>query len=299
MANIIQSAEEHPENLFDHLLSTEITVKTRLAEEPRCLAIHPFTDQIYVLMVNDDYRYWDVLIYSQSGEFLEWFSHASIESIHGMAIHKNDVYLLSRLSCFHHFILEDYISLVNIKNDKGTGSGEFMEARQLDISNEGNLFVADFGNNRVQILDRKLQYKRHISHHSMVKPSHVKLSLDEVYVLGDSPEQSTHCIHTFTHMGEKLRSVILNGIPNCMRCRGFCIDTGGNVIITDDATSQIKFFTKEGNLFQTMDTFGKIAGSSEVLIGVAWMTNHKLIVLSTHICNRLEIYYSSECIWTV
>ena len=110
-----------------------------------------------------------------------------------------------------------------------------MGPRQLDISNKGDLFVADFGNNRIQILDDNLQYKRHISHHSMLKPCNIKLTpADEVYVLGFDFDS----IHVFTHMGKKLQSVILDGIPNSMRYRGFCVDTFGNIIIIDDTTSK-------------------------------------------------------------
>ena len=296
MAGIIDSVGEHPEYLFDHLIITELAelMKTYFPKEPRCVAIDQFTDKIYVLMVNDDFRSWDVLFCSpdsQPGEQLGWFSYADIGHICGMAIHKKDLYLVSGECCLHHFRLTDFISLIGSKNNSGSGIGEFMGPRQLDISNEGDLYIADFGNNRVQILNRNLKCKRHISHHSMLKPRDVKLTPDEVYVLGDSPEQSTQCIHIFTHMGEKLRSVILDRILNSVQCRGFCIDTYGNVIVIDNATSQIKFFTKEGNLFQTMDTNSTIPYWSKHLIGVAWMSNQKLVVLSKGFRNRLKIFY--------
>ena len=74
-----------------------------------------------------------------------------------MAIHKKDRYLVSGQCCLHHFMLTYSISLIGSKNDEGSGIGEFMEPRQLDISNEGDLFIADFGNNRVQILDCNLE----------------------------------------------------------------------------------------------------------------------------------------------
>ena len=293
MANLIYSITEDPEYLFDHSERIKIDdAQTDTLDEPHCVAIDPFTDQIYVLLVNELFGNGTVLIYSQSGEFLRSFSHEKMEYTHGMEIHKNNVYIVLGLSCLLHFEIADSISLIDSKDDKGSGIGEFMGPRQLDISNEGDLFVADFGNDRIQILDGKLQYKRHISHDSMLKPCDLKLTPDEVYVLGDTPKQSTYCIQIFTLMGEKLHSIILNKIPNNVRCRGFCVDTYGNIIIIDNATSQIKFFTKEGNLFETMNTLDRIWSSFKHIFGVAWMTNQKLIVLSTYFCNRLEIYSS-------
>ena len=298
MASTIASVE-NPEYPFDHLICIKLMDSNNVDRiqlpwsklEPHCLAIDPFTRQICVLMVNDSLKYGEMIVYSQSGDFLRVFFLEKVKSTtHGMAVHRNNVYVVSGLSCFLQFKLADSITLIGSKNDIGSGIGEFMGPRQLDISNEGDLFVADFGNNRVQILDGNLQYKRHIFHYSMLNPCYLKLVADEVYVSGDSPEQSTNCIHIFTHMGEKLRSVILNVIPNSVRCRGFCIDTYGNVIITDNATHQIKFFTKEGNLFKTMDTFSMEARFMDEIIGVAWMANQKLVVLRTESTNIRNVF---------
>ena len=287
MASLIDSIAEDPEYLFNHSKCIEIyDAQINLLYGARCVAIDPLTDQIYVISVNEVVGKETLLICSQSGELLRSFSHEKMKHTHGMAIHKNNVYIISWQSSFLHFKVADSMSLIRSKNDRGSGIGEFMGPRQLDISKEGDLFVADFANNRVQILDGNLQYKRHISHHSMLKPCDVKLTPDEVYVLGDSPEQSTHCIYIFTHMGEKLRSFILNVKPYSLSY-GFCVDTYGNVVIFESGNSQIKFFTKVGILFQTMDTVPDISGYYKSLAGVAWMTNQKLVVVSE---NMFEIY---------
>ena len=208
-----------------------------------------------------------------------------------MAIHKCNVYIITWQTYFQHFKIGDSIGLICCKDDKGFCAREYSGSREFDISKEGDLFVTDCRNNRVQILDGNLKYKRHISHHSMLKPCDVKLTPDEVYVLGDNQEQSTYCIYIFTHMGEKLRSTILNGIPYGVRCRGFCIDPYGNIIIIDNATQQIKFFTKEGNLFETMNTFSGTSSECGHPFGVAWIGKQKLVVISGDFWHSLEIYY--------
>ena len=292
MASNTNSVEGHSEYLFNYLITIDLNEEgSRYLEKFLYLAIDQFTDHIYILIINEEPGSGNLSVFSQSGKWLRSFINEKTESTYyGMAIHRNSIYLVLGLSCFQHFKVSDSISLIGSKNDKGSGIGEFMEPKQLDISNEGDLFVADFGNNRVQILDCNLQYKRHISHHSMLKPCDIKLTPDEVYVLGDSPEQSTHYIHVFTHMGDKLRSVILNGIPNSMRCSSFCVDTCGNIIIIDDVTSQIKFFAKEENLCETMAITGRFSSEYKHPIGVAWMINQKLVVLSKYFNDILEIY---------
>ena len=288
MVSLMDSKAEDPEYHFSYSKCIEIyDAQINIFFVARCVAIDPFTDQIYVILATGLDGKETLLIYSQSGELLRSFSHEKLKHIYGMAIHKNNVYIVSGLSSFLHFKVADSMSLIRSKNDGGSGIGEFIEPRQLDISNEGDLFVADFINNRVQILDGNFQYKRHISHHSMLKPCDVKLTSDEVYVLGYSPELSTYCIHIFTHMGEKIHSFILNVKPQYSLSYGFCVDTYGNVVIFESGNSQIKFFTKEGILFQTMDTIPDISGYYKSLDGVAWMTNQKLVVVSK---NMLEIY---------
>ena len=257
------------------------------------VAIDRFTNQILLIVVDDFDVCGGVLIYSESGEFLRPFYHDDIvlTSDSSMAIHKDNVYIITWQTYFQHFKIADSISLICSKDDKSFGAREYSGSREFDISKEGDLFVTDCRNNRVQILDGNLKYKRHISHHSMLKPCDVKLTSDEVYVLGDSPEQSTNCFHIFTLMGEKIQSTFLNGIPNGVRCREFCVDNHGNIIITDNATHQIKFFTKEGNLFETMDTFSGTLSECEHPFGVAWIGKQKLVVISGDFWHSLEMYY--------
>ena len=64
-------------------------------------------------------------------------------------------------------------------------------------------------------------------------------------MFGESPEKFTNCFYIFTHICEKLCSVVLNEISSIMRWRGLCIDAHGNVIVIGNANSQIKSQKKE------------------------------------------------------
>ena len=112
MASIVDSVEGHPEYAFDHKICIQLPdLMTVCSEVPRCVAIDSFTDHIYALFVNNKYGSWDVRIYSQSGDFLRSFSYSYWRSvsINGMAIYKNNVYLVLAQGCLHHFIVTDSI----------------------------------------------------------------------------------------------------------------------------------------------------------------------------------------------
>ena len=296
MTNILNSVEEHPVYLFDHLirLGPESSYDYQPAKA-RSVAIDRFTNQIFVIVVDDYDGSSGILIYSESGEFLRSFydDNITFASNSSMAIHKENMYINKRHFCFQHFNIADSISLIDQMYDTSESfvtsfvDREYLESLEFDISNEGDLFVPDYSNYHIKILDGNLIYKRHISHYSMLKPCGVKLISDEVYVLGDCPKQSYYCFHIFTHMGEKLRSTFFNGIPNGVRCRGFCVDNHGNIAVTDHNTQQIKFFTKEGNIFETMNTLSGSSDKSVYPFGIAWIGKKKLVVVSR---NMFEIY---------
>ena len=53
MASIIDSVEEHPDYLFDHLISLDPNDDIENSSGYLdCVAIDPFTDKIYVLILN-------------------------------------------------------------------------------------------------------------------------------------------------------------------------------------------------------------------------------------------------------
>ena len=93
MASILDSIEEHPEYVFKHLISIQEELTTCLTDECRCVAIDPFTDQIYILMVKNFFGHGIVFIYSESGDFLRSFSHEKMEYTHSMAIHIRTMFI--------------------------------------------------------------------------------------------------------------------------------------------------------------------------------------------------------------
>lgn len=51
---------------------------------------------------------------------------------------------------------------VEVKATAGNGPGEFLSPRGIDVSSDGMVYIVDAGNERVQVLDKKLNYKREV-----------------------------------------------------------------------------------------------------------------------------------------
>ena len=171
-------------------------------------------------------------IFTESGEFLNVFTHEHMKDPCGIAILRNNVYVSDTgVNGVFHFKIEADMRLDAALVGRGSGDGKFDSPQQLTVSANGNVFVADYGNHRVQILDESLHFQRSIKHDSMRNPRDVKLTNDEVFVL----TESSPCVIVFSHAGEKILSFITWGQGmQVTRAYFFCLDALKNLIISDE-----------------------------------------------------------------
>ena len=186
----------------DHL--TAVAKRGQAPGELWCpigVAIDPATNYIYV--TEGGFNFPRVSIFSEFGEFLNRYTHEYMKALWGIAIHGNNLYVTDDMvHAVFHLKIEADLRLVARLGSIGSGIGQFDEPSQLSISANGDVYIADTNNNRIQILDSSLHPIREVTHPSIHRPYDLKLTT-EMYVLcpGDSP-----CVHVFTHTGHKLRS---------------------------------------------------------------------------------------------
>ena len=251
---------------------------------PRGVAIDSCTNQIYVV---DCYA--RISIFSDNGEFLNTFSHENLESPWGIAIHRGIIYVTDpRKQSVFYFKLSEDLCLVASQVKRGSGIRQFNGPRGLTVSANGDVFVADCFNNRVQILDIDLQYQRQLSHYSMTQPYDVRLTSDEVYILSIKDH---FCVHVFSHAGDKIRSIITSGsAADQVYCPSFfCLDSDRNLIISDCYSHTVKIFSKGGKPLHTIGANGNEVGMLPPPYGVALIGNFKLVI--SNFSSGLQIFY--------
>ena len=164
---------------------------------PRGVAIDENTNMIYVAEGFGSHR---VSIFSETGAFINTFSHEDMIAPWGIAIHRDNLYVTDRRAhAVFRFKIEADMRLVAKLGSQGSGMGQLGCPLGLSVSPNGDVFLADIGNNRIQNLDDSLHFQRSITHQTMQYPRDIKLTPDEVFVLcAVSP-----CILVFSHAGER------------------------------------------------------------------------------------------------
>ena len=291
----VDPAETHINYCFDHLIAC--VEKGQAPGElwnPNGVAIDSNNNQIYVTEGYYGFRdsFARVSIFSETGEFLNSFSHRDMKYPYGIAIHRDNVYVTDVVedSVFR-FKVATHFLLVARVGGRGSGIGHFNYPVQLAVSTNGDVFVADFYNNRVQILDFNLHYQRHLLLHYSTQPRDIKLTQDEVYILCNKNHSSyrpfSPCIKVFSYSGVLIRSLITCG-HDINRPSFFCLDANSNLLLRDDF--QIKIFSKEGTLLHTLGEDGHGVGMFENIRGIALTENRKLIVVSQNSRHSLQIF---------
>ena len=255
----------------------------------RGVAIDPSTNHIYV--AERGFNFTRVSMFSESGEYLNRYTHEHMKSLYGIAIHENNMYVTDDVvHAVFHFKIEIDFRLVARQGSRGSGLGQFDEPHQLSISSNGSVYIADTNNNRIQILDCSLHPIREVTHPSMHNPCDVKLTTEEIYVLSqdDSP-----CVHVFDHTGHKIRSLITCGYGEEMQVTQpffFCLDNEKHLIISDCGSHQVKIFSNEGSLLHTIGEHGHQVGMFYFPQGIALNSNLNLVTTSFNSYNSLQIF---------
>ncbi|KAI6656281.1 Tripartite motif-containing protein 2-like, partial [Oopsacas minuta] len=186
-----------------------------------------------------------ISIFTERGDYLDSFTHKDMQGPHGIAIHEDNVYVTDTLvHAVFLFKMETSFPLIAKLGTGGSRIGEFNSPQNLTVSTNGDVYVTDFYNNRIQILNSSLQPIRNLTKKPIQNPRDIKLTADEVYVLcEDNP-----CIQVLSHAGERLRSLASRSMPNDVaNPHFFCLDVAKNIIISDWCyNGKVKIFNKEG-----------------------------------------------------
>ena len=232
-----------------------------------------------------------ISVFSNAGLFIRCFTHFLLLAPQAIAVYRDNVYVANMGGpALFSFKMEPQTRLVAVIGGEGNKDGEFDWPSQIAVSTNGDLYITDSNNHRIQVFNTYLQFVRKITHTSLHLPIDIKLADNSIYVLCEvSP-----CIHVFSYAGEKIRSLITMGEQmQVIMPSSLCIDSRENIVISDMSGDNVKIFSKDGNLIQLLGETGHQVGKFRLPRGLALIDKQKLVVMSLNTKCRIQIFSSN------
>ena len=227
-----------------------------------------------------DYDNCRVQIISFEGQFMTRFGQDTLKAPCGITVSNKHVFITDTgLHALLKFDRNSY-KLVMRTGTKGSEDGQFNSPRGLCIDYNGDVFVAERGNNRVSVFSKDLIFISNIGIRQLKDPTDVKLTpYSVVVVLDESPK----CVHFYSKNGHLLSSYISQGKgPDCLvnQPTYFCLDLAGNIIISDFGNHTIKIFSESEQLIHTIGREGEGIGEFMYPFGICISKLGTIFVLS-------------------
>ena len=207
------------------------------------------------------------------------FGQGSLKLPYGITVTEDNVLVTDyRLNALLQFGKKDYKLVRRTGTERG-GEGQLDFPRGLCSDYNGDVYVAESSNynNRVSVFSKDLNFLKHLGTQQLKTPRDVKITPNSVVVLDDSP----NCIHLFSRGGDLLRSCVSQGKDGMVYSpRFFCLDTAGNILITDYIRDSIKILSPSGQLIHEIGKEGHGRGDLIYPFGICLSETGIIFVIS-------------------
>ena len=228
---------------------------------PAGLALDEVNQLIYIA----DWKNSRIQVVSFEGKFLKRFGQDILKEPWGIAVTADNVFVTDEdLHALLQFRKKD-CKLVRRTGTEGAGEGQLDLPHGLCSDYNGDVYVADFGNDRVSVFSKQLQFKKCLASQQLNSPVDVKVTPDSVVILDWSP----NCVHFYSRSGDLLRSCVTHGEDGTVYDPWFfCLDVAGNILITDSMRHDVKILSPSGHLIHEIGKEGEGRGEFSYPCGI-------------------------------
>ena len=240
---------------------------------PAGLALDEVNQLIYIA----DWRNSRIQVVSFEGKFLKRFGQDILKEPWGIAVTADNIFVTDEyLHALLQFRKKD-CKLVRRTGTEGAGEGQLDEPHGLCSDYNGDVYVADFGNDRVSVFSKQLQFKKCLASQQLNSPVDVKVTPDSVVILDWSP----NCIHFYSRSGDLLRSCVTHGEDGTVYDPWFfCLDVAGNILIADSERDDVKILSPSGHLIHEIGKEGEGRGEFSYPCGICLSELGTIFVIS-------------------
>ena len=234
-------------------------------------------DEVNQLIYIADWLNKRIQVVSFEGKFLKRFGQDILKEPWGIAVTEDNVFVTDdHLHALLQFRKKD-CKLVRRTDTEGAGEGQLNVPRGLCSDYNGDVYVADCGNNRVSVFSKQLQFLKCLGTQQLKTPFDVKVTPNSLVILDRSP----NCIHFYSRSGDLLSSCVTQAEDGMVHDPYFfCLDTAGNILITDHERHDVKILSPSGHLIHEIGKEGHGRGEFRYPHGICVSELGTIFVIS-------------------
>ncbi len=172
----------------------------------------------------------------------------------------------------------------------GSEEGQLLQPRNVAVSSDGLIVVADSGNHRIQLFDNTGQYLRSWGSFGS-EPGQFNepwgLAVDDAHVY--VADTWNHRVQVFTHEGELVQIIGQSGSPAqgenggglFFGPRDIALLADGGLLVTDTGNHRLQLFDEDGEFVQVIGGQGAFPGQFSEPVGIAVSADGTLVVADT------------------
>ena len=240
---------------------------------PTGLALDEVNQLIYIV----DWDNSRIQVVSFEGKFLKRFGQDILKHPWGISVTEDNVFVTdTNLHALLQFRKKD-CKLVRRTGTEGSREGQLDVPRGLCLDYNEDVYVAEPRNNRVSVFSKQLQFLKCLGTQQLKTPLDVKVTPNSVVILDGSP----NCIHFYSRSGDHLSSCVTQGEDGMVYYpQFFCLDTAGNILITDFKRHDVKILSPSGHLIHMIGKRGQGRGEFDYPCGICVSELGTIFVIS-------------------
>ena len=216
-------------------------------------------------------------VVSFEGKFLKRFGQGILKGPWGISVTEDNVFVTD---LFLHALLQfrtKDCKLVRRTGTEGAGEGQLDRPRGLCSDYNGDVYVADTRNYRISVFSKQLQFLKCLGTQQLKIPVDVKVTPNSLVILNWCP----NCIHFYSRSGDLFSSCVTQG-EDGMVCQPFffCLDTAGNILITEIMRHDVKILSPSGHSIHKIGKEGHGRGEFDYPQGICASELGTIFVIS-------------------
>ena len=176
-----------------------------------------------------------VEVLREDGTFVRQIGAGQLKYPKNVTINNQQIYVVDTYN--HRIsIYTKQDQLVRHIGERGSGPGQFKWPGAVVFSPDGDMYISDTYNNRMQVLDVNGQFKREFGNGELKNPRDLVITADgDVFVA----DKGSNHVTVFRDHGSAHHLVHTFEVKNP---RGLAIISNGDIVVTDDSNKQVVIF---------------------------------------------------------